>query len=213
MMAMQAKHDDRSAAPARLPAAERKAQIVDTALRLADEHGPDALTTEMIADAIGLTQPALFRHFPRKDLIWTAVAERLRRDMASARAGAVGPVMPAAGCIVAIAVAQAGAIEATPGLAAILFSRELHARNAELRAGLAENQKALHAELVSAIARGQSEGALRPDIDASDAAFLVIAVVQSLALRWSLTGRRLDLAAETRRLVHLLVQGFSAPAG
>ena len=34
-------------------------------------------------------------------------------------------------------------ISSTPGLAAILFSRELHVRNAELRAGMAKNQKAV----------------------------------------------------------------------
>ncbi|MFZ1682105.1 MAG: helix-turn-helix domain-containing protein, partial [Rhizobiaceae bacterium] len=72
----------------RLPAEARKAEIVLAALRLVDEAGPDALTTEKIAVAIGLTQPALFRHFPRKELIWTAVAERLAGDMATTRAEA-----------------------------------------------------------------------------------------------------------------------------
>ncbi len=198
---------------ARLPAAERKAQIVDAALRLADEHGPDALTTEMIADAIGLTQPALFRHFPRKDDIWTAVANRLCEDMAEARARAVAPGMSAPVTVVAIAVAQAGNIEATPGLASILVSREMHVRNEALRTGLAANQKALHAELAAAIADGQAKGDFRGDLDSSDAAFLVIAIVQSLALRWSLTGRKLKLAIETDRLAKLLVRGFSPLAG
>ena len=95
-------------------------------------------------------------------------------------------------------------------LASILFSRELHVRNAELRAGLAKNQQALHAELEAAIARGISDGTLRSGISASDAAFLVIAILQGLALRWSLTGKRLDLVKEAGRLVRLAVEGFRA---
>lgn len=33
-----------------------------SALRLADELGPDSLSVEAIARAVGLTQPGVFRH-------------------------------------------------------------------------------------------------------------------------------------------------------
>ncbi len=193
----------------RLPAEARKAEIVLAALRLVDEAGPDHLTTERIAAAIGLTQPALFRHFPRKEMIWTAVAERLAGDMAATRAEAVRHAATPEAAILAIAAAQSGLIASTPGLAAILFSRELHVRNRDLRAGLAVNQKALHRELSEALEAGKAGGRFRADLVSSDAAFLVIAVIQSLALRWSLTGKALDLVGETRRLVALLLDGFA----
>ena len=48
----------------RKPAPERKAEILEATLRLADELGPDRLSTEAIARAVGLTQPGIFRHFP-----------------------------------------------------------------------------------------------------------------------------------------------------
>lgn len=195
----------------RLPAEARKAEIVLAALRLVDEAGPDALTTEKIAVAIGLTQPALFRHFPRKELIWTAVAERLAGDMATTRAEAARHAATPEAAILAIAAAQSGLIATTPGLAAILFSRELHVRNRDLRAGLAVNQKALHRELAGVFETGKAGGRFKADLVSSDAAFLVIAVIQSLALRWSLTGKSLDLVGETRRLVALLLDGFAPP--
>ena len=58
----------------RKSAQERKAEILATALRLADELGPDRLTTAAIAEAVGLTQPGIFRHFPTKQALWQAVA-------------------------------------------------------------------------------------------------------------------------------------------
>lgn len=45
-----------------------------TALWLADELGPDRLTTNAFAQAVGLTQPGIFRHFPTKQTLWQAVA-------------------------------------------------------------------------------------------------------------------------------------------
>ena len=58
---------------ARKPADERKDEILRAALRLADELGPDRLTTNAVAEAVGLTQPAIFRHFPTKTVLWQAV--------------------------------------------------------------------------------------------------------------------------------------------
>src|SRR5262249_60991776 len=56
----------------RRPAAARKQQIVETALELVAEHGADAVSAQRIADTIGLSQPAVFRHFPTKEAVWMA---------------------------------------------------------------------------------------------------------------------------------------------
>ena len=61
----------------RMPAEARKSEIVDCALKLAGKVGPERLTTEMIAREIGITQPAIFRHFAKKEEIWSAVGVRL----------------------------------------------------------------------------------------------------------------------------------------
>ena len=73
----------------RKSADDRKAEIVATALRLADELGPDRLTTQAVADAVGLTQPAIFRHFPTKQALWQAVAEVITERMTNAWQGAL----------------------------------------------------------------------------------------------------------------------------
>lgn len=66
-----------------------------TGLRLADEIGPDRLSTSVVARTVGLSQPAIFRHFPTKGALWLAVAEdiavRLRNDRASADAQVAAP--------------------------------------------------------------------------------------------------------------------------
>jgi TetR/AcrR family transcriptional regulator len=68
----------------RQSAEERKTQIVAAVLRLADEIGPDRLTTTDVACAIGLSQPAIFRHFPTKNELWLAVAEDIAEQLKAA---------------------------------------------------------------------------------------------------------------------------------
>lgn len=79
----------------RQSAEDRKVQIVAEVLRIADEIGPDRLSTTDVARAIGISQPAIFRHFPTKGALWLAVAEdigaRLQRDWTAAEAAADGP--------------------------------------------------------------------------------------------------------------------------
>jgi len=69
----------------RPPAGSRKRQIVETVLQLVAAHGTEAVSAQLVADAIGVTQPAVFRHFPTKEAMWLAVMdwleERLSRSI------------------------------------------------------------------------------------------------------------------------------------
>ena len=65
----------------RLPTEERQAEIVEAALRLARESSPALITTGDIAAAIGVTQGAVFKHFPTKDAIWLAAMRWVRETL------------------------------------------------------------------------------------------------------------------------------------
>ncbi len=56
-------------------------------------------------------------------------------------------------------------------------------------------------------------GRFRATLDPDDAAYLVLALVQGLAMRWSLYGRSFDLMAEGSRLLEQLLQGFECAVG
>src|SRR5690606_30451293 len=79
----------------RKTASDRRAEIADAAMSLAADVGPGQVSTGMIAERLGLTQPAIYKHFSRKDDIWLAVADHLTELIARniARA-AVAPLSP-----------------------------------------------------------------------------------------------------------------------
>jgi AcrR family transcriptional regulator len=57
----------------RLPGAERKAQIVQATLRLVAEHGLAGASMSRIAEAVGISNAALYRHFDsREDILIAA---------------------------------------------------------------------------------------------------------------------------------------------
>jgi AcrR family transcriptional regulator len=194
----------------RKTAEQRKAEIVTATLRLAFELGPDAITTERIARKVGVSQPAVFRHFPKKEDIWTAVigwiGERLAQRWGKVRAGSDDPLDQ----LYAILRTQLELIQRTPAIPAILFSRELHVRNRTLRTAVKTLMERFHRLLREVLDNGVHAGALRADLDTADAAFVIIALVQGLAVRWSVSERRFDLVEEGERLLAVVLQGFTA---
>jgi len=60
----------------RLPAAERREQLIDTAIGLFAERGYGGTTTAQLAKAAGVTEPIIYRHFESKKQLFIAVVER-----------------------------------------------------------------------------------------------------------------------------------------
>jgi len=187
----------------RKPAEARKAEIVEAALRLADELGPERLTTSAVAEAVGLTQPGVFRHFPKKQDLWEAVAARAGAMMEARWKKAGRRETSPTGRLLALIVAQLQLIQSNPAIPAILFSRELHVRNQDLRKAFHGLLGRFHRVLSTLATSARDAGELRSDIEPEDTAFLIVGVVQGLVVRWSIGGRVFDLPAEGRRLVAL----------
>jgi AcrR family transcriptional regulator len=192
----------------RKSAAERKAEIIGAAIRLAGDVGPDRLTTEKLAMEVGISQAGIFRHFPTKNDIWEAVAKRIGELLqASAAQGNNDPDRPV-DQLQNLVLNHLAFIQATPAIPAILFSRELHAENENLRiyfAGLIARRQHRFSQIIATeIEAGRFDDTLDPD----DAAYLILALIQGLAMRWSLSARGFDLVTEGRRLLQLLVSGF-----
>lgn len=192
----------------RKSADERKAEIVDVAIRLAGEIGPDRITTERLAKEVNISQPGIFRHFPTKGDIWWAVAQRIGSMLGKKIELSEDKDTKPADQLRKLVIGHLGFIKTTPAIPAILFSRELHAENEKMRsffAGLIASRQQAFSKLIAAEI---SSGRFRKSLDPDDAAYLILALIQGLSMRWSLNARDFDLVEEGRRLLELQLTGF-----
>lgn len=79
-----------------------KSRILDTALGVFSHHGFRQTSMELVAETVGVTRQALYRHYASKDALFAAVAEMLH-----------------AGALDAAITAMDGAAEENEGLAGI----------------------------------------------------------------------------------------------
>lgn len=169
---------------------------------LADRIGPDRVTTGAVAAEIGVTQAALFRHFPTKAELWKAVAEHVASRLEAAWAESLAEVECPIERIRALVTAQFAQIAAMPALPMLLFSRELNVENADLRATFQNRLKSFHALLKREVTTAQRAGMFRQELSAGDVAVLLSSLVQGTAIRWALGSRRFSLKAEGERLLN-----------
>jgi TetR/AcrR family transcriptional regulator len=67
--------NDHRTATLRLPASDRRLQLVETALDFFSRKGFGGTTTKEIAAAAGVTEAIIFRHFPTKQDLYNAVLD------------------------------------------------------------------------------------------------------------------------------------------
>lgn len=188
----------------RKSAEERRREIVAAVLRLSVEVGPDRLTTQAVAKAVGITQPAIFVHFPSRDALWLEVARCIAARMLGCWDAVSAPSEDPLDDVRRLAIAQMGVVADEPSILAIVFSHELRVANPELAAVFRGLMGDLVGRFRARFAALASRLAPAPD----DAALLVLGLIQGLALRWSLAGRGFDLVAEGERLLDLQLAGF-----
>jgi AcrR family transcriptional regulator len=74
----------------RLPADQRRVQLLDVARTRFSEQGFHATSMDEIAEAAGVTKPVLYQHFPSKRALYVELLEETGRQLLSLLAEATG---------------------------------------------------------------------------------------------------------------------------
>lgn len=171
-----------------LPAAERRAVTVETVIALAAEQNPSEITTASIAKRMGLTQGAIFRHFPTKDAILEAVMEWVAEKLLSRQEKVVQEGLSPLAALEAIFMAHIEFVAEHPGVPRILFG-EL--QRGELSAAKRMAQTLIHryAERVRRLLEeGKQCGEVDTSLESEAGAILFIGTVQGLVMQSLLAG-------------------------
>lgn len=193
---------------ARLPSPERKREIVVALIELAREHGPESITTQAIATRVGLTHGALFRHFPDKHAMWSAVL-----DWVQARLEAMlDEVFRAEGRPVAtlerLFVAHVEFVTGFPGVPRILLHELQRPAQSEFHARVRSMVGGYRNRLVDLLGRAKLAGELPATLDVMAAATLFLGTVQGVAIQSILFPGEAGAGKSATRLFPLLLDGF-----
>lgn len=186
----------------------RKSEIVAATLSLVAELGPGCVSTQAVADRVGITQAGVFRHFSTKQDLWLAVAEWLITEAKKRWKESCKTEISAFEKIKKVIGAHLEFVQHTPALYSLIFSRELHAQNDELRQAFNSMASDFNYLLAELSTEAQTDRDLSGVFTPQDIASLLLTLASGLATRWSLGGRVFDLGTESRRLLEILLHGL-----
>jgi AcrR family transcriptional regulator len=149
---------------ARLPAAERRRTLVETAVRVFADGSYRGTTTAEIARAAGVSEPILYRHFASKRDLFLAALDRVWVEARSA--WEAGPSW-----------SDDLAVREAKFVLAELWAQALTeaADDPELRRHLRRHLREVHDFVADAVRRGQADGRIANDRDPEAEAWLFIA--------------------------------------
>src|SRR5690606_30766978 len=126
--------------------------------------GPGQVSTGMIADRLGLTQPAIYKHFPRKDAIWLAVGEHLSGLIARNVARAAAAPLPPDARLRMLVLDHLAVVRDNPALPDIMVMRDAREAQGELRSRMQASMTGLRNALADNARAAVAQGLFREDV-------------------------------------------------
>ncbi|QJQ97573.1 TetR family transcriptional regulator [Halomonas sp. PGE1] len=196
-----------------LPADERRERTVKAVVALCGEEDPATLTTGRIAQRMGVTQGALFRHFPNKEAIWEAVvawvAERVMARVGAAAEGVEEPLQ----ALEAMFLAHVAFIAEHPGVPRLLMG-QLQQPCPTPASRMVKGLLATYRQrLAGWLEEGQRCGQLRPGLDLDAAAAQFIGCIQGLVVQALIDGDVAGIVDRAPAAFDLYRHGIRADRG
>jgi len=177
---------------------ERQKEIIETAIKLIDEGGIQNVTMKQIANRLGITEPAIYRHFASKSEILLSMLEqfkfRSKGHLNRARSADVSNLQK----VETIFLEHSGQFAERPHMTAVVFSEEAFQDDSRLAELIFSVMNAAHEGMSDIIAAAQQTQEIRSDIPAEHLALMILGTLRLLVRRWRLSTFGFDLRQESQ---------------
>ena len=189
---------------------DRQAELADAALRIIASRGIAALTTRNLANEVGLTSGAIFRHFASLEDLLQAVVARVEAVLESSYP--LEKDLSPRARLERFVEARSTAVGSHVGIVRLMLSEQFSLALPEAAsARLAENVRKTRTFVLQCLREGQAAGEIRDDVGAGVLALIVLGTMQMLALSPRLPPVVGAGAPEVRRGLFTLLEAPARP--
>lgn len=169
---------------ARPRAGERREMILQALARMLEENRGQRITTAELARAVGVSEAALYRHFPSKTRMFEALLEFIEDSLFTRITRILEEEPDAERRLRSIAFLVLGFAEKNPGMARILYGDIFVDEHERLRRRSAQIYDRLETQLKQVLREGELHGAARA-FAASETASLLAALLEGRIARFA----------------------------
>ena len=183
---------------------DRQTEIMDVALELINSKGIQGLTIKNISKEVGISEPAIYRHFESKTDIILGVLSNFKELALMLSEMMKDFDAPASEKVNFLFSRMLDLFTETPSMVSIIFSEENFINEKVLKDRIIEILN-LHTETMeNIISKGQIEKSVRTDIDAKNLALIAMGSFRLLVKKWELNNHNFNLQTEGKNLIGIL---------
>ncbi|HIP49235.1 MAG TPA: TetR/AcrR family transcriptional regulator [Lutibacter sp.] len=182
---------------------ERQAEIIETSINLIATKGIQGLTIKNLSKEIGISEPAIYRHFESKTDILLAILKKFE-EMSSFMDTVINQLDTAMAKIEFMFLKIVEIFIDEPSHISVVFSEEVFKNEEVLKNKIVEIMEAKVKTIENIILEGQNNNEFRTDIEHKILATIIIGTLRFMIKHWDLKNQHKHLKEESRNIVNAL---------
>ncbi len=179
---------------------KRQKQIIDISIHIISERGLQDLTMKNLSHELGISEPAIYRHFESKQKIIIAVLESFKHQNRL-----IETPLPIDGEQSFLHLTKyiemiIKRLKDNPALSAVIFSEDIFQNQTELSDLVKNIMNSTILFFMNLIDKGQQDGSIRRDIEKDDLSVIVMGSLRQIVTVWRLSGFSIDLIESGNKL-------------
>jgi len=176
---------------------DRQIEIMEAAIERIDKYGIQNLTIKNLASDIGLSEPALYRHFAGKNEILMSLLEFFKMEMKNRLKNiSVQPGTNAGDELRAIFSNQLQTFTNKPAIVSVIFAESIFHFDDGLSNKVSEIMDLMQEYVSANIKKGQENGQYGKLINISTLTTIIIGGIRLTVLKWKLSGHKSNLVKD-----------------
>ena len=172
---------------------QRQQEIIEVSLDLIAKKGIQGLTMKNLSKEIGISEPAIYRHYENKIEILKSILDHFFNNVKSILESELNSDSTALEKILNIFNRHFISFSEKPQLLAVIFSEELFRNETSLNQKVA-NIMEQNAQMIQAILEtGRQNGEINPNLNPRHLAIIIMGALRLLAKQWQMSNHSFNL--------------------
>ncbi len=184
----------------------RQQQIVDATRKLIFKYGSGHVTVRKIAQEVGISEGAIYRHFPSKNSIMSLMADHIADNLLGDINKAKNEAVTRLETLDLAMKNHFSAIEQRRGLSFRIIAEIITLGDKQLNKQVEEIIGKYINSLRDLLSQAVASGEIRKDVDLHAAAVLLFSMIQGLGNIWTLSNRNFNLVERYEELWNLFLR-------
>ena len=184
---------------------ERQQEIIENALALINEKGIQGLTIKNLSKRLGITEPAIYRHFENKIQILVAILDLLKKNTSGIFVTEISGDVSATRKVEILFEKHFQSFVKMPSLASVVFSEEIFRNEEMLTDKISEVIEQNNRDLLAILKEGQQKGEIRNDVEANHLVILIMGALRLFVKKWQYSGFSYDLVKDGQKLIKSVI--------